>query len=78
MTNKNEAAFPITRTAEEERKTCTKSTKGLTKREYFAGVAMQGLIAGDGTGTLPYLSAAAFAVKYADALIEALNKEVEQ
>lgn len=47
---------------------------GLTKRELFAAMALQGLVASD--STLPYLSAAAFAVKYADALIDALNTEV--
>lgn len=48
-------------------------TKGLTKREYFAALALQGLIAhpsvvGDFEGLSKY------AVKYADALIKALNE----
>ena len=53
--------------------------KGLTKREYFAALAMQGLLSAKGsyfpnqqnTGEL----AAWASVHYADALIAALNKE---
>lgn len=51
------------------------TNNGLTKREYFAAMAMQGLTVtledtyeGDGT------EAALVAVALADALIEALNK----
>lgn len=52
---------------------------GLTKREYFAAIAMQGLLSTNGsyfpdsqnTGDLT----ATASVKYADALIEALNKD---
>ena len=51
--------------------------KGLTKREHFAAMAMQGILSNsegwDNTGThLRYVSN--MATKYADALIEALNK----
>lgn len=46
---------------------------GLTKREYFAGLAMQGLLAGRSGGWL-YEVTANDAVKYADALINKLNK----
>ena len=46
------------------------SHKGLTKREYFAAKAMQGMLLHDrGEGI------ALDAVAMADALIEALNKE---
>ena len=49
---------------------------GLTKREYFAAVAMQGMIA---SGILAHddsapSDAATWAVECADALIDALNK----
>ena len=44
---------------------------GLTKREYFAAMAMQGLLAND-SGLIT--SKARDAVKAADALIEELNK----
>lgn len=48
--------------------------EGLTKREYFAGLAMQGLAARG--AYIPTVNAAEAAVKMADALIEALNKDV--
>lgn len=50
--------------------------EGLTKREYFAALAMQGL-APIGVGTFSWdpNNIAAMAVKNADALIEELNKE---
>ena len=45
---------------------------GLTKREYFAAMAMQGLIA---RGTHPIIDNVTHnSVVYADSLIEALNK----
>jgi len=48
---------------------------GLTKREYFAAMVMQGIIAnmklGEDSG---YETIAEWSVKQADALIEALNK----
>ena len=46
---------------------------GLTKREYFAAMAMQGLCAGTRFHFDPH-SYAEYSVKYADALIEQLNK----
>lgn len=50
-----------------------KFASGLTKREYFAAMAMQGLLARNETGTVEQFTA--IAVTAADALIEALNKE---
>lgn len=44
--------------------------KGLTKREYFAGLAMQGMASSD----LTYEDIAHDAVKMADALLAELNK----
>lgn len=46
-------------------------TNGLTKREYFAAMAMQAI----SFNGLNYNAAAEDAVKYADALIAELNKE---
>lgn len=46
---------------------------GLTKREYFAALAMQGLIAK--YGFHPPLD---LAVRYADDLIEELNKDSDE
>ena len=53
--------------------------EGLTKREYFAAMAMQGLLSTNGsyfpdTQFMGELAAKA-SVKYADALINALNEE---
>lgn len=55
---------------------------GLTKREYFAAIAMQGLLAGetlvdedDPLRLRPVQEWAAAAVTHADALIAALNRE---
>lgn len=55
--------------------------KGLSKREYFAAMAMQGFLsAGMAVDSLFHSNShnkdhsCAIAVKYADALIEALNK----
>ena len=48
---------------------------GLTKREYFAAMAMQGLLAGAGKD-LPYADFAEQAVNCADAIIEQLNKQL--
>jgi hypothetical protein len=44
---------------------------GLTKREYFAAMAMQGLLSAD---SINYEAIIGDAVKLADALIEELNK----
>jgi hypothetical protein len=53
--------------------------KGLTKREYFAAMAMQGLSAFNGTidgkFNITPNDIASKSVIYADALIEALNKD---
>jgi hypothetical protein len=50
---------------------------GLTKREYFAGLAMQGLT-GNPTSTGVFKDCATDAVNYADALLEALEANNEQ
>jgi hypothetical protein len=47
---------------------------GLTKREYFASVALQGILANT-TRTESYEDAAIFSIGYADALINELNKQ---
>lgn len=51
--------------------------KGLTKREYFSAMAMQGLIA-HGYNVHEYKDAATYAVNAADALITALNKTTNE
>ena len=51
-------------------------TKGLTKREYIAAMAMQGLLSNNNNSTdFPYLEKVAKkSVQAADALIKALNE----
>jgi hypothetical protein len=68
MSNANELAFP-----------CTAAKPwhaGLTKREYFAAMAMQGLLAGEYRDTsdkqLQWVSD--WAVKHADALLAELER----
>ncbi len=48
---------------------------GLTKRELFAAMALQGVMSADLQDQLTYQQCSAQAVKAADALIEELNKE---
>lgn len=47
--------------------------KGLTKREYFAAMAMQGMLASANNTLFDYETIATHSVKHADALINALN-----
>ena len=63
-TNPNDASFPLI--SDHYLIDC-----GLTKREYFAAMAMQGLLAND---SALITSKARDAVQAADALIEILNK----
>jgi hypothetical protein len=62
MTNPNNCAFP----------TGSEGDPGLTIREYFAAVAMQGLIAG-GMSIYNQEGGANLSVLWADALIKELN-----
>ena len=48
---------------------------GLTKREHFAGLAMQGLIFHDGNEDAD--ECASYAIEYADALLKELEKSHE-
>jgi len=54
------------------KKQVIRTTGGLTKREYFAGLAMQGYIAAQADGNLE--ERAQWAVEHADALLLALEK----
>jgi hypothetical protein len=65
-TKPNDAAFP--------QNPHTALDTGLTKREYFAAIAMQGLVTVIHHTDRPYNVAKA-AVMTADALIEELNKK---
>ena len=51
---------------------CKITVVGLTKREYFAGLALQGLLH---NSWIKYHEATKMAVEYADELLEELCKE---
>ena len=66
-----QAAFPQTVEVENT----VYHTRGLTKREYFAAMAMQGILANTNIGAnyIP-IEQAMYSVKLADAIIKALNE----
>lgn len=75
MSDQNDAVFPhVTKMSKPGLPSAY--DRGLTKREYFAGMAMQGLItgcyAGDNVGFTVAGNVFA-AVEYADALLKALE-----
>ena len=78
MTNGNDPISPRISTQLDESSErlvpVVSSHGGLTKREYFAAMAMQGLLA-TGTYHTNFEDAPSDARRYADELIEALNKE---
>lgn len=49
-------------------------TRGLTKREYFAAFAMQGILSRDRVNVQDIPTMAMYAVKFSDALIKELEK----
>ena len=58
---------------------CEIKSIGMTKREYFAAMAMQGILAAHESGvTLYYAGMALNAVECADALIKELEKTNEK
>jgi hypothetical protein len=69
MTNPNEAAFP------RENYTTMRELLGLTKREYFAAMAMQGQITFEGMEGCDKEQIVGMSVELAEALIAVLNKE---
>jgi hypothetical protein len=66
MTNANDCAYP----ADSQ----TQTEGGLTKREYFAALAMQGVCSTNQAVTAREV--AEWSVKMADALITELNKSI--
>jgi hypothetical protein len=75
MTKGNEQAFPIIghNYIREGQKFSVTPHGGLTKREYFAALAMQGLLSQRAEYT-SFVIAADDAVDFADALLAALEK----
>lgn len=66
MTPANQSAFPYFVDGQGE--------TGLTKREYFAAMAMQGLLATPATDNLTFEAVSSTVVGYADALLVELNR----
>lgn len=86
MSKANESAFPIVRNFIQHGKTMTIKAFGLTKREYIATKAMEGIMAGNPADTWPFVSdkkityaqwVAKNAVDLADALLVELEKSHE-
>lgn len=82
MSKANEPAFPIhelvTNALRDSDPADARWFSGLTKREYFAALAMQGALAGEGedSGIFPDVQTLAnFSVRCADALLAELEKK---
>ena len=73
-TEANETAYPIIGSNVNDIREVEVKESGLTKREYFAALAMQGYCAHRYTPHQNEKGVAEYSVKLADALIEALNK----
>lgn len=69
MDNGNESAYPLT---EDSPKFGPRTWLGLTKREYFAAMAMQGLCANAWWNLASSATIARWSIEHADALIAAL------
>ena len=79
--NKNDPAFPIIKSSQNGNLQIVNiySTGGLTKREYFAAMALQGILAANPTISVmpkdnPVNLLAIPAVAFADALLDELSK----
>lgn len=78
MSNANTPAFPVSardRENYEAGQYVPRGIFGLTKREYFAALAMQGLCADPTSEAIPQKFIARSAVELADALIAELEKQ---
>lgn len=87
MTNANEMAYPCQNRwdAGSESMDLYSDATGLTKREYFAAMALQGILSGnphdlvseaENQDLLTKDAVAVTSLEFADALIAALNQEV--
>lgn len=75
MTNGNDSVSPqVENTTSPNGDYSVKTNGGITKREYFAAMAMQGILAGR-MDAIPSEIVLISAVEHADVLIEALNQE---
>jgi len=66
MKNSEQAIHPIQRDT-------MPSLSGLTKREYFAGLAMQGMLANKDANTFDAFTTAEISIKYAEELLNQLE-----
>jgi len=77
MTNANEPATGFSIPGSDKHGWAPETVTGLTKREYFASMAMQGLLSNDehikDESAYPKITGK-MAVQYADELIKALNE----
>lgn len=71
MTNGEESAFPEISDIPQ----FNSRTYGLTKREYFAAMALQGLLANQNLTNIDDATIAMTCIDAADALINALNQK---
>lgn len=74
LDNKNSPAFPVTEEESDRLDEGVKIYTGLTKREYFAAKALQGLCSRELDESATNKVIGEISVVLADALIEALNK----
>ena len=77
MNNADKPATPISVSSSTHGNICSSDFEygeGLTKREHFAGLAMQGLMS-DEAGYLKWSDLAKDSVAVADALLKALEKD---
>lgn len=74
MSKGNESVFPHTEERWNRIGAFPVFNSGLTKREYFAALAMQGILARPPDLTPPKAEIVAASVSYADALLVALAK----
>lgn len=78
MKNADMPAFPLFYEQKEDGDIVeTGKAFGLTKREYFAGLAMQGILAGDVEGEISSDDLAVYSVKQADSLLSLLQKTAD-
>lgn len=75
MTDPNDLTFPVHVPASDYGQELPHTHNGLTKREYFAGIALTGLLGSITLGPLPVIAKVQMAVECADELIKKLNEQ---
>ena len=75
--NANEPAFPVVMPGDEKKGWEAVCIPGLTKREYFAAMAMQSIISGPNFNGNSEQDVAILSTRHADALLLELGKTVQ-